>query len=113
MDWTDLQKMTVIKLREEALKHPQIEGVHGKNKVKLMGELAAILGIEKPHVQLAEQVVHTKSELKQKIRELKTERDTLIQAHNHKALHKVRRQIHNFKRQIRKIESPAAQKKSA
>jgi len=113
MDWTDLQKMTVIKLREEALKHPEIEGVHGKNKAKLMDELAARLGIEKPHVQLAEAVVHTKSDLKHKIRELKTERDKLIQAHDHKALHNIRRQIHNFKRQIRKIDSPAAQKKSA
>ena len=32
MDWKDLEKMTVLKLREEALKYPQIEGVHGKNK---------------------------------------------------------------------------------
>src|SRR5437867_8785915 len=111
MEWTDLQKMTVIKLREEALKHPQIEGVHGKNKAQIMDELAAILGIEKPHIHLAEQVVHTKSELKQKIHGLMAERDKLIQAHDHKALHNVRRQIHNFKRQIRKIESQAEQKK--
>ena len=46
MEWKDLEKMTVVKLREEALKFPQIEAVHGKNKSKLMDELAGILGIE-------------------------------------------------------------------
>ena len=49
MDWKDLEKMTVLKLREEALKFPQIEGVHGKNKEQLMLEIAKALGIEKPH----------------------------------------------------------------
>ena len=113
MDWKDLEKMTVIKLREEALKHPELEGVHGKGKAQLMDELARALGIEKPHVHFAEKVVHTKGDLKQKIRELKVERARLITAHDHKALHGVRRQIHKFKRQIRKIERESAQKKSA
>lgn len=49
MDWKDLEKMTVLKLREEALKYPQIQGVHGKNKEQLMDEISAALGIEKPH----------------------------------------------------------------
>ncbi len=48
MEWKDLEKMTVLKLREEALKFPQIEGVHGKNKEQLMDEIAKALGIEKP-----------------------------------------------------------------
>src|SRR5438876_112042 len=45
MEWKDLEKMTVLKLREEALKFPEIEGVHGKNKEQLMDELAKSLGI--------------------------------------------------------------------
>ena len=53
MDWKDLEKMTVLKLREEALKYPQIEGVHGKNKEQLMHEIAKALGIEKPHTVAA------------------------------------------------------------
>ena len=40
MDWKDLERMTVLKLREEALKYPQIEGVHGKHKEQLMDEIA-------------------------------------------------------------------------
>src|SRR6266850_1218017 len=105
MEWRDLERMTVLKLREEALKFPQIEGVHGKHKEQLMDELAHILGIETPHVRLAEVVVHTKSDLKLKIHELKTERDKLLEAHDHQKLHDVRRQLHELKHTIRKLEA--------
>ena len=108
MDWKDLEKMTVLKLREEALKFPQIQGVHGKNKEQLMDEIATVLGIEKPHTHFTETVVHTKSDLKAKIHELKTDRDKLIQAHDHEKLHDLRREIHEIKHQIRKLEAKAA-----
>ena len=108
MEWRDLEKMTVLKLREEALKFPQIEAVHGKNKEQLMDELARILSIEKPHTHFAEQIVHTKADLKHKIQELKIEREKLLQAHDHKKLHEVRRQVHELKHTIRKIEAKAA-----
>ena len=108
MEWKDLEKMTVLKLREEALKFPEIEGVHGKNKEQLMDELAKSLGIEKPHVHFAEKIVHTKSDLKHKIKELKTERDKVLHAHDPEKLHDVRRQVHKLKHEIRKIEAKAA-----
>ena len=73
MEWKDLEKMTVLKLREEALKFPQIEGVHGKNKEQLMDEIAKALSIEKPHTHFGEKIVHTKSDLKHKIEALKTQ----------------------------------------
>ena len=108
MDWRDLEKMTVLKLREEALKYPQIEGVHGKHKEQLMDEIAAALGIQKPHAQFTETIVHTKSDLKHKIQELKIEREKLLQTHDHKKLHEVRRELHELKHTIRKIEAKAA-----
>ena len=108
MEWKDLEKMTVPKLREEALKYPQIESVHGKNKNRLMDELANVLGIEKPHVLFSENVVHTKSDMKHRIRELKAERDKLVAAHDHAGLHSVRREMHSLKHAIRKIEAKAA-----
>ncbi len=108
MEWKDLEKMTVLKLREEALKFPEIEGVHGKNKEQLMDELAKVLGIEKPHVHFAEKGGDTKSVLKHKIKELKTERENVLQAHDHKKLHDVRRQVHKLKHEIRKIEAKVA-----
>ena len=108
MDWKDLEKMTVLKLREEALKFPQIDGVHGKPKEQLMDEIATALGIEKPHVRFTETIVHTKSDLKTKIHELKAERDKFLQAHDHKKLHEVRREIHELKHEIRRLEAKAA-----
>jgi hypothetical protein len=108
MEWKDLDKMTVVKLREEALKYPQIEGVHGKNKDRLMDELATILGVEKPHTHFSDKVVHTKSDLKHKIHDLKLEREKLVAAHDHEHLHDLRRQIHELKHTIRKIEAKAA-----
>src|SRR5262249_28115175 len=107
MEWKDMEKMTVLKLREEALKFPQIESVHGKSKEQIMNDLAVVLGIEKRHVHLSENLVHTKSELKHKIHDLKTERDRLIQMHDHEKLHDVRRQMHDLKHAIRRMEAKA------
>ena len=104
MDWKEMDKLTVIKLREEALKYPEIKGVHGKSKVQLMDELASLLKIEKPHLHLKEEVVHTKEDLKKKIHELYEKRDVLIQAKDPKGLHSLRREVHMLKRRIRKIE---------
>jgi len=108
MDWKDLEKMTVLKLREEALKYPQIEGVHGKHKEQLMDEIAKVLGIERPHSHFADTVVHTKADLKHKIQELKIEREKLLVAQDHKKLHEVRREMHELKHTIRKLEAKAA-----
>jgi|SRR6188768_3208433 len=108
MVWNDLEKMTVLKLREEALRFPQIESVHGKNKGQLMEELANALGIEKPHVHFSEKIIHTKSDLKHRIHELKTERNKMIETHDHKRLHELRREMHALKHAIRKIETKEA-----
>jgi len=108
MDWKEMEKMTIVKLREEAMKfQEQIKGVHGKSKAQLMDELAKILGIEKPHHHFAEDVVHTKGDLKKKIHGLKEQREKLIAAKDHRKLHEVRREIHQLKRKIRKIEHEA------
>ena len=105
MDWKDLEKMTVVKIREEALKHTEIQGVRGKTKAQLMDELATLLKIEKPHVHFTAKVFDTKEQMKMKIRELKKKRDALIESHDHSALHDLRRQIHGLKHQIRKVEA--------
>jgi hypothetical protein len=108
MEWKDLEKLTVLKLREEALKFPQIESVHGKNKEQLMDEISTLLGIAKPHVHFTDQVAHTKTDLKHRIRDLKTRREQFIATHDHEHLHEVRREIHELKHMIRKIEAKAA-----
>jgi hypothetical protein len=109
MDWRDLERLTVLKLREEALKYPQIESVHGKNKEQLLSEMAAILGIQRPHSQLVDQqIVQTKSEMKHRIHELKNQRDVLLEMRDHHRLHEVRREMHELKHSIRKLEAKAA-----
>jgi len=108
MVWNDLEKMTVLKLREEALRFPKIESVHGKSKGQLMEELANALGIEKPHVHFSEKIIHTKADLKHRIHELKTERNKMIETHDHKRLHELRREMHALKHAIRKIETKEA-----
>lgn len=113
MDWKEMEHMTVVRLREEALKYPdKIQGVRGKTKEQLMEELARILGIEKPHLHLSDKVAHTKGNLKKKIRALKHERDHYLEEHDHKALHQVRRQIHDLKHKIRKIEQADVKKQA-
>ena len=91
MEWKDLEKMTVPKLREEALKYPHIEAVHGKNKSQLMDELANQLGIERPHVRYSENIVHTKSDLKHRLHELKAEESARRVSRSARALPVVRR----------------------
>lgn len=110
MEWHDLETMTVVKLREEA--HEKgIESVHGKNKAELVEALAAVLGIERPHEELAGTAVETKSDLRQQIRELKARRGKLIEAHDHQGLKDVRRKVHRLKRKIRRIHAAAVQTK--
>ena len=102
MEWHDLEKMTVVKLREEA--HEKgLTAVSGKNKDQLIEELAGVLGIEKPHEELASETVHTKGDLKKQIQELKARRSKLIEAKDNKALKEVRRKVHDLKRQIKKM----------
>ena len=55
MELRDLEKMTVLKVREEALKFPEIKGVHGKNKEQLIDEIAQALGIRKVEAKVVHQ----------------------------------------------------------
>jgi len=112
MEWRDLEKMTVVKLRDEALKHPELKGVHGKTKEQLMDELATLLGIARPHAHYSGKVIHTKQELKHHIHALKAQRDELVAAHKHHELHAVRREIHDLKRKIKKMETSELHKEA-
>ena len=107
MEWKELEKMTVVKLREEALKHPEIKGVRGKNKQELIDELARVLGIEKPHFHAVATEFRAKPDIRKRIRELKVKRDGLLESHNRVEFRGVRREIHRLKHQLRKIQVQA------
>lgn len=109
MELRDLQKMTVTKLREEALKHQGLVGVHVMNKEQLITALAPIFGID---LEAATRTTRTrfasnKTELKQEIRALKGKRDEAMAEHDTTALKQIRERIKKRKRRLRRLAEQA------
>ncbi|MBI2881887.1 MAG: transcription termination factor Rho [Candidatus Tectomicrobia bacterium] len=111
MEKKDLEKLTVPKLREEALEHPdQIKGVHGMTKEQLVSALMEVLGIPEPKEEgerpartgRVRKVARSRAELKKKIRVLKEERQKAHEAGEHKIAALLRRRIHVLKRLTRR-----------
>jgi hypothetical protein len=109
MDLRDMQKMTVTKLREEAMKHQGIVGAHGMNKDQLITALAPIFGIDLEAAARAahERFAGNKTGLKQEIRALKVQRDATIAEHNAATLKQIRERIKTRKRRLRKLAEQA------
>ena len=106
----DLQKMTVVKLREEGLKHSSIAGVYAMNKAQLIEALAAVYGIDIEAATRAarEQFATDKSTLKQEIRAFKGQRDAALSAHDATQVKQLRLQIKRRKRTLRRLASSQA-----
>ncbi len=109
MELRDLQKMTVVKLREEALKLGGITGVHGMNKQELLEALAPRFGIDLEAAKRASQARFSgdKTAMKREIRRLKAERDAALQAHDLAALTHARTSIKKYKRTLRRLAKQA------
>ncbi|UCH83702.1 MAG: hypothetical protein JSW50_14825, partial [Candidatus Latescibacterota bacterium] len=79
MDYHALEKMTVIKLREEAKKFPDVKGVSGMKKEELINLLVEKLDIavpeKKPKKKKAASAPKTKAQLKKMIMDLRAQRD--------------------------------------
>ncbi len=105
MELRDLQKMTVVKLREEGLKYGSIIGVHGMSKQELIAALAPIHGIDL-EAQLQDARARrapSKGALKQEIQALKTQRDEALTEGDVAALSKARKDIKKRKRHLRRL----------
>jgi hypothetical protein len=70
------------------------------HKDELLKALCKVLGIEAHEHH--DVVGINKSQIKAQIRELKVQRDALMEAHDHRQLKLVRRKIHHLKRRIHK-----------
>ena len=105
MELRDLQKMTVVKLREEGLKHSSIAGVYAMDKAQLVAALAAVYGIDVEAATKAarEQFATDKSALKQAIRGLKGQRDAALVAHDATQVKQLRLNIKKRKRMLRRL----------
>jgi hypothetical protein len=97
----ELKHKTLAELREIAKgsDHEAVQGYTQLNKEHLVVALSKALGIQHEHHDV---VGIDKSSIKSRIRELKTQRQTALAAHDHAQLKVVRRTIHRLKRRIHK-----------
>ena len=102
MDYHELQKTRVTDLREMMKEHlPEVTDATGLKKAELVDQLAAKLGIEKPHKHVAAGL--GKRAIKAEIRELKVKRQAALEAKDVDELKKYRRKIHRKKRRLRRM----------
>ncbi len=97
MDYHELEKTKVTELREMAQKYDDIVGASGIPKEQLVDILADKMGIEKPHKEV---VGINKAKIKKEIKQLKKERDKVLEAKDRKELKIVRRKIHRMRRKL-------------
>jgi DNA-binding IclR family transcriptional regulator len=99
--YEELKHKTIAELREIAkdVQHDAVKGYSQMNKDHLLPALCKALGID-THEHHAVTGID-KAGVKAKIRELKTQRDTCLESHDHAQLKSVRRQIHHLNHQIR------------
>jgi len=97
----ELKHKTLADLRDIAkgIEHDAVQGYTQMNKQHLISGLAKALGIQHEHHDV---VGVDKSTIKARIRELKTQREAALAAHDRAQLKVVRRTIHRLKRRIHK-----------
>ena len=93
-----LEKMTAKELRELAKEIPEISGVHGMNKAELISEIKAAKGIVEEKKARSDASVR---DIKKKIKALKTEQQTAVEAKDKKQSTIYRRRISRLKKKTR------------
>lgn len=96
MDKQTLLKLTVVKLREEALKIPNITGVHGMNKQALLDVLFDQFGIPKDT-----KVRKNNSVLKKQIKVIQEQSKEVRATGDKKKIKVMRKRLHDLKRRTR------------
>ena len=101
LTYEELRHKTLADLREMAkgTDGEVVQGYTQMNKEHLVVALAKALGIQHEHHDV---VGIDKSSIKSRIRQLKTQREAAIAAHDRAQLKVVRRSIHRLKRRIHK-----------
>jgi cell division protein FtsX len=107
MEYHDLEKMTVVQLREEVKKLPDVKGVTAMKKEELIHALVEHLGITVPEKTKEKKrksgsAPLDKPALKKKLAELRAAKSAAQAANDRKSAHLLRRRIHIIKRRVRK-----------
>ena len=104
-----LEKMTAKELREMAMGLPGVHGVHAMKKEELIVAIRAAKGIPEPEAKKEkhaavkkEKVVLYIAQLKQKVKELRTKREELLQQRDLKMSEILRKRISRLKKKTRK-----------
>lgn len=100
--YDELKHMAVAQLKEIAkeIDHEAVKGYTQMNKDYLLKAICEALGIQ---MHMHHEVVGVdKASIKKEIRELKIERNKALEAHDHKQLKDVRRQIKKLKNKLRR-----------
>ncbi len=111
MDVQSLQKLTVAQLREQAKEIPGATGISAMKKDDLLALITGQGGGANPSGAAATGggVPPTgKTEIKQRIRALKTEKRGALAAQDREKIRACNRQIHHWKRVLRKMARAAA-----
>ncbi|HKY32355.1 MAG TPA: hypothetical protein VJV23_07465 [Candidatus Polarisedimenticolia bacterium] len=100
MELKDLEKMTVVKLREEAAKYEDVKGVTGMSKEDLIDLLCDKNGIAR------KKRIPTgigRRALKAKIRQLHGRRPDVLKSGDSKSIHTLRRRLKSLRRRLRRL----------
>jgi hypothetical protein len=95
-----LEKMTVKELREIAKEIPEITGVHAMKKDELLVALKKAKGIKDEPVKKVDATV---AEIKKKIKALKADRHTALEAKDKKMATIYKRRISRLKKKTRRV----------
>jgi len=104
-----LQKLTVTKLREEALEkhHDELKGVHGMTKAEIVEAICKLQGIplEETKKKKAAKAETDKTRLKKQLRKMKADKQKLLaepKAEDRKQLEILRQKVKRIKRILRR-----------
>jgi len=117
METAALKKMTVAQLRDEARKIPGVTGLSGMKKDELVALVASHQGSDPPATSSvssggtkktksphgARTATPDRAQLKQRIRELKAEKQQALTGRDVRKTRECNREIHRCKRTLRKL----------
>ena len=96
-----LKKMTLAQLRDVAkdVQHEAVQGFTQMNKDHLLPALCQALGIDTHEHHAAHGDI--KLVTRARMRELRAKREEALSAHDHEALHAIRREYHHLNHRLR------------